>query len=410
MIYDLAIIGGGPAGLMAASRASELGAKVIIIEKNRQPGIKLLLTGNGRCNITNRIEDHKILASQYGPNGKFLLSGFSKFDAENTIEYFENRGIKTKVENNNRVLPASDNARDVLTALLIDLKQHQVTIQTGVPVAKINTADQKISQLVLATGEEVVAKNYLIATGGKSYPLTGSTGDAYSWLQKMGHTINKPTAALTPIIIADKFVATLEGLSFKNVLLAVKQNTKVIAKEQGDIIFTSTGLSGPAIINLSRLIAAQPIHNTKLVLDLFPSQSEKELQTNLQTAWQEQPNKTIKNSLSILTSPKFIDLILSRVKIDPTKKVNSVTREERNSLVTALKFFMLNISRLEGFDKAVITKGGVKISEVNPKSMRSKLISNLYLAGEILDLDGPTGGFNLQICWTTGYVAGENAI
>lgn len=410
MIYDLAIIGGGPAGLMAASRSSELGAKVIIIEKNRQPGIKLLLTGNGRCNITNKIDDHQLLASQYGANGKFLLSGFSKFDAESTVEYFENRGVKTKIEDNNRVLPASDNARDVLTALLTDLKQQRVTIQTGTPVAKIIIVDQKISRLVLATGEEISAKNYLLATGGKSYPLTGSTGDAYIWLQKMGHTINKPTAALTPIIIADKFVGLLEGLSFKNVLLTVKQNDKLIAKEQGDLIFTATGLSGPAIINLSRLIATQPIHNTKLILDLFPAQSEKELQTKLQTAWQEQPNKTIKNSLNILTPPKFIDLILGRIKIDPTKKVNSLTREERNSLVTALKFFTLNISRLEGFDKAVITKGGVKINEVDPKTMRSKIISNLYLAGEILDLDGPTGGFNLQICWTTGYVAGENAI
>lgn len=410
MVYDLAIIGAGPAGLIAASHASELGAKVIIIEKNRQPGIKLLLTGNGRCNITNNISDHKILASYYGSNGKFLLSGFSKLDPTSTIEYFESHGVKTKTENNNRVLPKSDQARDVLDALIKNLKNNKVETKTGSAVVKIDTENKRIEKLILANGEEVIAKNYLIATGGKSYPLTGSTGDAYTWLEKMGHTIIKPHPVLVPIIIQDKFIGKLEGLSIKNIPLLVKQANKIIAKESGDLIFTSDGLSGPAIINLSRLIADQSIHNTKIILDLLPLKTEKQLDSDLQAIWQSQPNKTIKNSLIELLPSKLIDVILSVTKIDQSKKVNSVTRDERKLLVSLIKEFSLTIKRLDGFNKAVVTKGGVKISEVNPKNMRSKIIDNLYLAGEILDLDGPTGGFNLQICWTTGYVAGENAI
>lgn len=410
MIYDLAIIGAGPAGLIAAVHASELGAKVIVIEKNRQPGIKLLLTGNGRCNITNNISDHKILASYYGTNGKFLLSGFSKFDPTSTIEYFESRGVKTKTENNNRVLPKSDQARDVLEALIKDLKNNKVEIKTGSAVVKIDTENKRIEKLLLANEEKIIAKNYLIATGGKSYPLTGSTGDAYTWLEKMGHTIIKPHPALVPIIIQDKFIGKLEGLSIKNIPLLVKQANKIIAKESGDLIFTSDGLSGPAIINLSRLIADQPIHNTKIILDLLPLKNNKQLDSDLQAIWQSQPNKTIKNSLIELLPSKLIDVILSVTKIDQSKKVNSVTRDERKLLVSSIKEFSLTIKRLDGFDKAVVTKGGVKISEVDSKTMRSKIIDNLYLAGEILDLDGPTGGFNLQICWTTGYIAGENAI
>jgi hypothetical protein len=408
MIYDLAIIGGGPAGLMAASRAGELGAKVIIIEKNDQLGVKLLITGNGRCNITNKIDDHKILAGYYGVNGKFLLSGLSKFDANDTINFFTEIGVKTKIEDNNRVLPKSDKARDVLNAFLNNFKKYQTVIKTDSAVAQIISENNHIKKIILNTGEEIVAKSYLLATGGKSYPKTGSTGDAYKWLKILGHTIIEPHPALMSINLKEKYIANLEGVSFKDVELSVWQINQLIAKEQGDIIFTSGGISGPATINLSRKITDKKSNNAKLSIDFFPAKTEKQLDNDLQSSWAEQKNKTIKNALSILTSAKLIDVILNLSKIDSNKQVNSITRDERKRLITNLKGLSLTISKLGNFDSAMITKGGVKLSEVDPKTMCSKIINNLYFAGEILDLDGPTGGFNLQVCWTTGYVAGEN--
>ena len=231
MIYDLAIIGGGPAGLMAASRAGELGAKIILIEKNSQSGIKLLLTGNGRCNLTNKIDNHKILADCYGSNGKFLLSGLSQFDVQNTIDFFEVRGVKTKVEDHNRVLTQSNQSRDVLDALLRDLKKYQVEIKSNSAVRKIISKDNKIQKIVLSNGQEVMAERYLVATGGKSYPLTGSTGDGYLWLKKLGHTIVEPLPALAPIILQDKFIRSLEGVSLKNIFLSVRLNGRLINQE-----------------------------------------------------------------------------------------------------------------------------------------------------------------------------------
>ncbi|MFA5124273.1 MAG: NAD(P)/FAD-dependent oxidoreductase [Patescibacteria group bacterium] len=409
MIYDLAIIGAGPAGLMAANRAGELGAKVIIIEKNRQPGIKLLLSGNGRCNLTNKIDNHRILADCYGNNGKFLLSGFSQFDAADAIAFFAARGVKTKVEDNNRVLPQSDQARDILKALLADLKKYQIKIKTDSAVKKIVAQNNKIQKIILAKGEEITAKNYLLATGGKSYPLTGSTGEAYAWLQKLGHTIIEPRPALTPIVLQERTNKSLEGVSFKKIKLTVKQNNRLIAQENGDIIFTANGISGPAAINLSRLITDRLSSDTAIIVDFFPSKTESQIDTNLRELWQAQKNKTIKNSLTVLAPTKLIDVALKSAGIDPDKQANVVTRAERKSLVSSFKGLKAAINRLEGYDRAIITKGGVKINEIDPKTMRSKIIANLYLAGEILDLDGPTGGFNLQICWTTGYVAGDNA-
>jgi predicted Rossmann fold flavoprotein len=409
MTYDLAIIGGGPAGLMAASSASELGAKVIIIEKNKQPGIKLLLTGNGRCNLTNKINNNKILASHYGINGKFLLSGFTQFNDQDTIDFFEARGVKIKVEDNNRVLPVSNRASDILDALLKDLKNRSVTIKNNSTITKIIFNNNIIQKLIINDQEEIIAKNYLIAVGGKSYPLTGSTGDGYTWLKNLGHTIIEPKPALTPIILKERFINNLEGLSFKDKLITIRQNNILLAKETGDFIFTVDGISGPAIINLSRLITDRLIGAEKVIIDFFPQQTEKELNLSLQQTWATQQNKTIKNALTELLPGKFIEVILPLIKINLAKKINSITREERKRLIELLKEFTLEIKKLADFNQAMITKGGVKINEIDPKTMRSKIIDNLYLAGEIIDLDGPTGGYNLQICWTTGYIAGKNA-
>lgn len=409
MTYDLAIIGGGPAGLMAGNRASELGAKVILIEKNERLGTKLLLTGHGRCNLTNKIDDHKILADRYGRNGKFLLSGFSKFDADDAIAFFNKHGVATKMEDGNRILTKSDRASDILNALTKDLKNNQVEIKLNSTVKNIIATNKKITKIILSNGEEIISKKYLIATGGKSYPLTGSTGDAYAWLKKLGHTIVKPEPALTPIILQEKFISSLEGTSVRAIKLMLEENNKIITEETGDLIFTKNGISGPATINLSLAIAGKIKNNTrKIAIDFLPLRIEKELELDFQKLWQ-QSNKTIKNYLATIVPPKLADLILKLTKINPAKQANSITRAERKLIISLLKKFTVTIVKLSDYNQAMITAGGVKLNEVDPKTMRSKIIENLYLAGEVLDLAGPTGGFNLQICWTTGFIAGENA-
>jgi len=412
MKYDIIIIGGGPAGLMAASRASELGASVLLLEKNKQPGIKLLTTGGGRCNITNFIEDYKLLATNYGKNSRFLLSAFSKFGPSETVEYFENLGIKTKIEKNNQVFPVSDTARDVLNVLINNIKKHQGEIQTEKIVEKIivtKIEPKIIEKIILTSGEELSADNYIIATGGRSYPLTGSTGDAYQWLNNMGHEIVKPRPGLAPIIIQEKFIKDLEGLSMSNVTLTLKTDDREITSVTGDIIFTGVGLSGPASLNLSRSINTSN-RNLKVDLDLFPEISVNELDKNLQNLFNQNRQKTIKNTLPALLPAKLIPVIIKLAFLDGEKKTDSITKINRQTLSNLLKNLSLTITAIADFNKAMITVGGLDIKDIDPKTMRSRLISNLFIAGELLDIDGPTGGFNLQACWSTGYVAGSSCL
>lgn len=406
--YDIAIIGAGPAGLMAACRASELKAKVVLIEKNERPGIKLSATGGGRCNITNYIEDYKLLAANFNKGGKFLLSAFNKFGAKEVVDFFESQGLKTKIEKKNQVFPVSDNSQEVIKILTNNITRRNGKILTKETVKDIIVVDSRIEKIVLSSGQEIIAANYILATGGKSYPLTGSTGDAYKWLKDMGHSIVSLRPALTPIIVREKYIKELEGSSLSNIGLNLYQNNKEIINLTGDIIFTASGISGPTGLNLSRYIDTLA-GNFKVGIDFFPKLTLAELDNNIQKIFAEHGQKSLKNCLTDLLSRKLTSTIINLLELDEEKKAGIINRAERQAISGLLKDWRLTIMSLGDYSKAMITIGGLDLKEVDPKTMRSKIVSNLFIAGELLDLDGPTGGYNLQICWSTGYVAGSNA-
>ncbi|MBI5885014.1 MAG: NAD(P)/FAD-dependent oxidoreductase [Deltaproteobacteria bacterium] len=409
MKYDVVVIGGGPAGMMAAGRAGELGARVLLIEKNDRLGTKLLITGHGRCNITNKAASSREMASMYGKNGKFLLSALSRFGAGDIIDFFESRGVKTKVEKGGRVMTGSGNAGDVLDALAGYMAEGRVDVKLNAEVRKIVRQGNRIEKLVLAAGEEVAAGRFVITTGGKSYPATGSTGDGYGWAQRLGHTVAPLSPSLTPVLLKDAIVKELEGLSLRDVRLSAYKGVTRFASGIGDAIFTANGMSGPLVINMSRSIGKELPGEVALKIDFVPDLDFTALDMNILKGFQEGPNRLLKNSLDELLPQKLCPVIVRLAMIDSEKKVNCVTKEERKRLARLMKEFSLQVAGLPGFDKAVVTAGGIELCEVEPKTMRSKLIENLYFAGEILDIDGPTGGYNLQVCWSTGYAAGEAA-
>jgi len=407
MKYNLAIIGGGPSGLMAAGRAGELGADVVLLEKNQRLGIKLLATGGGRANISN-LSSTRDLARSFGASGSWLLSGLSRFGSEQLIDFFNSHGLKTKVEDNGRVFPVSNSAHDVLQVLVEYLASSGVDVKLKAEVKQIIKKDQRIEKLILSDGREVVAQKYIFCTGGKSYPTTGSTGDAYKWLKQLGHQVTPPRPALTPIILKDKLVKNLEGLSLKAVQISCYLEKHKICSTVGDAIFTASGLSGPAVLNLSEIIGREENKGLEIVLNFFPDSDFGELDRQLQTSFSAS-NKMVRNALGELVPPRLAEALLVRLGVNPDKKLNLISREERKALAHLLQEFRLAVFGMAGYDKAMVTAGGVSLKEVDPKTMRSKIIENLYFAGEILDLNGPTGGYNLQLSWTTGYVAGESA-
>ena len=409
--YDLIVIGGGPAGMMAAGRAAVNGASVLLLEKNNKLGVKLSITGKGRCNITNAEFDILSLVKNYGRTGKFLFSAFNKFGPQDIIDFFHERGLSTKIERGNRVFPDNAKAYDVIDVFKLYLKKNKVDIITNAQVTSIILSDKQIEKVVLQDGRELVADEYAICTGGKSYPLTGSTGDAYAWLEAIGHKIVSPEPALTAIVIKDSWVKDLEGLSLKNVAISVHQNNKKVLSRFGEALFTDNGLSGPIIIDMSKEVGKLlKIGKVSAQIDFKPAFTDEALDKRIQKDFGESSNKLYRNSLNLLLPQKLIPVVIKLSGIDPDKKVHSITRAERLGLVYLLKHLTLEVARLAGFDRAVVTAGGVDIKEVDPRTMRSKIVKNLFIAGELLDLDGPTGGYNLQICWSTGFVVGENFI
>ena len=411
MKYDIAVIGGGPAGMMAAGRAGERGAKVILIEKNERLGIKLLLTGKGRCNITNQEENIREFVSRFGLNGKFLFSSLNKFGIKDIFNFFEKRKVSLKVERGNRVFPKSDNSRDVLKTLVKYLRKSKVEVKTRAEVKKIKLSSQKIEKVILTNDQEILADNFIICTGGKSHQGTGSTGDGYRWLKKMGHTISDLRPALTPLILKEKFIKDLEGLSLKNVDISLYRDNKKIDSRFGEAIFTSIGISGPIILDLSKRVGLEIEKEGDLILriDFKPALDFTKLDQRIQRDFKKTNNKIFKNSLDDLLPQKLIPVILKLSGVNLSKKVNLITSLERKKILHLLKEFDLHIKGLDDYRKAIITSGGVKLNEIDPLTMKSKIIPNLSLAGEVLDLDGPTGGYNLQVCWTTGWVAGDKA-
>lgn len=407
--FDVAVIGGGPAGMTAAGRAGELGANVVLIEKNRELGRKLLLTGKGRCNLTQAEFDIRKLIAEYGKNGEFLFSPFSVFGVKEVIKFFEDRGLKTKIERGQRVFPVSDKAQDVLDVLLNYMKKNGVTILNSSEVVGLKKNGKKITGILLKNGG-VVADNYILSTGGKSYPFTGSTGDGFKWAKELGHRITGLRPALVPIRVEEQWVKEVQGLTLKNVKISVFQNSKRQDSRFGEALFTHFGMSGPIILDMSKKIGnLLEKGKVKLSIDLKPALEFTILDERTKRDFAKYHNKMFKNALDDLLPKKLIPIVIRFSGIKPEKLVNQIIKEERHNLIRLLKGLEVTVFGLLDFESAIVTSGGVSLKEIDSKTMKSKLIDNLFFAGEIIDLDGPSGGYNLQMCWSTGYIAGENA-
>lgn len=407
--YDIAVIGGGPAGLMAAGCAAKLGARVALLEKNDRPGIKLLLTGNGRCNITNTEKDLRRFVDLFGKNGKFLFQALNAFSPEATVDFFNRIGLKTKTEPGGRVFPASDKAAEVRDTLLAFIKKNNVRLMINSSVKNILKKGNRIEKLILADGE-FAAEKFIICTGGLSYPATGSNGDGLKWATNLGHSVIEPVPALTPVIVKEKWIKKLQGMNMSDAQVIIYQDGKKASSVRGEILFTHEGLSGPAVLNASREIgAAMKQGAATLNIDFYPGITEETLDLKLQEVFRENANKDLKNALDQLMPKRLSEFVPETAKIEPAKKAGAVTREERKAMMKLLKTLVVSPSSLAGFEKAIITAGGISLKEIDPRTMKSLIVENLFFAGEILDLDGPTGGYNLQVCWSTGYLAGENA-
>ncbi len=395
--------------MMAAGRAAKLGAKVVLIEKNEILGKKLLITGKERCNFTHNEFDIRKFAEKFGRNGRFLYSALAVFGAREVIDFFESRGVKARVEQGDRVFPEKGNAQDILNVLIKYLAEGKVNILLNSEVTGFKQKKGKISQ-VLLRDRQIGADKFIICAGGKAYPQTGSSGEGYQWAEQLGHTVITPVPSLNPVKTSEDWAKELQGLSLKNVSLKLFQNGKKQDERFGEMLFTHFGVSGPMVMDMSKNIGALlkkgPV---KLILDLKPALDFIKLDKRIQRDLEKFKGRMFKNSLKGLLPLSMIAVMIKLSAIEPEKKVDYISREERNKLVHLLKELELTPTELLGFKWSVVTSGGVSLKEVNPNTMGSKKMENLYFAGEILDLDGPSGGYNLQECWSTGYLAGESA-
>ena len=412
----VAIIGGGPAGMLSAITAKEKGHDVIILEKNNQLGKKLLITGKGRCNITSSLNIDEFIKNIPG-NGKFLYSAFKRYTNDDIINFLKKEGLNVKEERGNRVFPVTDKSLDVLKCFTKKIKELGINVKYNENVQEIIINQNNEIQGVKTQNGVIKADKVILATGGKSYPLTGSTGDGYILAKKLGHTVTKIKPSLVPLEIYEKNICKqLQGLSLKNVKIRLEDESKNknIYEDFGEMLFTHFGVSGPIILSSSaHLVRYKEIENLlkeqkiKLIIDLKPALTEEKLNERILRDFNEEKNKEYKNSLNKLLPQKLIPVILEKSGIKYNKKVNEITKEERLKIVKLLKNFELKIQNFRPIDEAIITSGGINIKEINPKTMQSKIISGLYFAGEIIDVDGYTGGFNLQIAYSTGFVAGN---
>ncbi len=408
---NVVITGGGPAGMMAAITAARRGFKVTLVEKNEKLGKKLFITGKGRCNITNA-GDSEDLFNSIVTNRKFMFSSFNGFSNYDTLGFFDELGLHIKIERGNRVFPESDHSSDVIGALNRELKRLSVDVRLNTEVKDIIVNGGKATGVVVkCSGKEstIQADNVIVATGGNSYQSTGSTGDGYRFARKLGHSVTPIVPALVPFNVAEDWESDLQGLSLKNVSIVVLDGKQEIYSDFGEMLFTHFGVSGPLILSASSFAARRiKEHPLKLVIDLKPALSQEQLDERILRDFDEEKNKAFKNSLDKLLPKKMIPVIVRLSDIDGNKKVNEITKQERQKLVSLIKGLELTITGLRGFNEAIITQGGINVREINPTTMESKLVKNLYFAGEVLDVDALTGGFNLQIAWSTGYAAADH--
>ena len=403
------IIGGGAAGMMAAIAAARAGHKVRIYEKNEKLGKKVYITGKGRCNVTNACDTEELFQNVVH-NAKFLYSSFYAFTNTDVMELIEHYGCPLKTERGNRVFPVSDKSSDVIHALAVALRELDVEVELHEEVTAVLTEQEKVTGVRLKRGSrDVFADAVIVTTGGLSYPSTGSTGDGYRFAKELGHSVTELSPALVPFEAREEVCKELQGLSLRNIRAEIRKGKKVLYSEFGEMLFTHFGVSGPVLLSASSYVAAQ-IKKEPLTLsiDLKPALSEEQLDARILRDFEEAKNKQFKNSLNQLLPAKLIPVIIERSGISPEKKVNEITREERRCLVQAVKDFCITLTGLRDYKEAIITQGGVSVREVNPSTMESKKTAGLYFAGEVLDLDAVTGGFNLQIAWSTGYLAGSS--
>lgn len=410
------VIGGGAAGMMAAVIAARNGKRVTVLEKNEKLGKKLFITGKGRCNFTNAGDGEDIFNSVV-TNRKFLYSAFNGFSNYDCMGFFDELNLKFKIERGNRVFPESDHSSDVIGALHREMKRLRCDIRLNTEVISVNVRDgvfESVTVKPTGASRDTVAQNIgadavIICTGGNSYQSTGSNGDGYRFAKSLGHTVTPILPALVPFVVAEEWEQQLQGLSLKNVSVSVLDGDKTVYSDFGEMLFTHFGVSGPTVLSASSYATAI-IKNRPLILkiDLKPALSEQQLDERILRDFDELKNKAFKNSLDKLLPKKMIPVIVDLSKINPDKKVNEITRDERLLLVRLIKDFRLTLTGLRGFNEAIVTQGGVSVKEINPRTMESKLVKRVYFAGEVIDVDAVTGGFNLQIAWSTAYAAAMN--
>ena len=398
------VVGAGPAGMMAAITAAKNNNKVILLESNSKLGRKLYITGKGRCNVTNNKDIGEFFDKIPG-NPYFLYSSLYTFTNEDAKNFFENAGVKLKVERGDRIFPVSDKASDIIDAMYRELLKNNVEIRVNSKVKDVNYSENKITSLILEDNSEIKGDGFIFSTGGKSYPLTGSTGDGFKFSKKLGHKIIEPKPSLVPIETKEDWAKDLQGLSLKNVTFEILEGKKSRYKDLGEMLFTHYGVSGPLVLTGSRFI--QKNCDYKVKINLKPALDFKELDLRLQKDFKNTLNKDFKNALDELLPKKLIPVIIDLSGIDENKKVNSITKEERKTLVNLIQGLTLTVKGLRPIAEAIVTAGGVDVKEIDPSTMQSKIIENLFFAGEVIDVDAFTGGYNVQIALSTGYIAGD---
>jgi len=403
-LAQVVVVGGGPAGMMAAIAASK-NNKVILIEKNNKLGKKLFITGKGRCNVTNN-KDISEFFDYIPTNPHFLYSALYTFTNEDTIKFFNERGVELKVERGDRVFPNSDKSSDIIKAFEKTLIEKNIEIKLGIAVKELKVENNKITSVILDNDDYIECDNVILATGGASYPQTGSNGDGFRFCKSLGHNVVSIKPSLVPIEINEAWVKDLQGLSLRNVQLTLlDKNNKIIFKDQGEMLFTHFGISGPLCLSASSLI--KPGEKYKIVLNLKPALSEKELDLRIQKDFLKYNNKDFKNALNDLFPQKLIPIMINLSKIPENQKVNSITKEQRKFFLNLISNLTMDVRGLRSIEEAIVTSGGIDTKEIDPSTMKSKVVSNLSFAGEVIDVDAYTGGYNVQIAISTGFIAGS---
>jgi predicted Rossmann fold flavoprotein len=411
MIYDVIVIGGGASGMMAAIVAARSGAKILLIEKNTTLGNKLAITGGGRCNIYNAEEDTRILLSNYGKAEQYLYSAFHLFGVQQSADFFDEINTRTTVQAKKRAFPVSEKAEDVVKAMSTELQRLGVSILLGQKVDNINTSKDSVTGLIVGN-KTYNAKSYILATGGFSRPETGSTGDGFRWLRNTGHSVNKPSPSITPLAVKERWISKASGVSIRPAGLIFRLDGVTKLKAKGDVLITHFGLSGPAILNSSTKVSDLLKNGDVTVeIDCLPNVSNEDLDKSTAELFHKHGTKLLRNVLSEIAPNglhRLITVMLNK-SVDLEQKAATVSRSDRQLIVSTIKHLTLNIDRLMGMDKAVVADGGINIDEVDMRTFRSNRLGNLYITGDLLDINRPSGGFSLQLCWTSGYIAGVNA-